>query len=68
MTKEEMVKRIDTVNTTYLLGLSAKERKDLCTQLLNEVKQFTDLEAPKCWEDCVNNPGVYNELANKRNK
>ena len=66
MTKEEMISRIDNVNTSYLLGWNATERKDLCSKLLEDIKEFKDLKAPECWEHCLNNPGVYNELASKR--
>lgn len=68
ISKEDMIKYTETVNKSYLLGLdSAEERRDLCRELLEEIKKFSDLKAPYVWEDCINNPGVYNELKRKRN-
>jgi hypothetical protein len=67
MNKEDLIKYIDTINKSYLVSMnSAEERKDLCQKLLIEIKKYPDLKAPSCWEDCINNPGVYNELKIRR--
>ena len=65
--KDEMWRYTVTIDTEYLLGIdSAEERRELCKNLLETIKNYPDLEAPRCWQDCVNNPGVYNELKVRR--
>lgn len=65
--KDEMWKYSVTIDTEYLLGLdSAEERRELCQDLLESAKQYPDITLPDCWQDCVNNPGVYNELKYRR--
>ena len=65
MTKGQMHSYICCVDYSYLLGMSSRERVDLCKMLVEEIKNFPEYKCPDLWIDVINNPGVYNERANR---
>lgn len=63
ITKQEMHHYILTVDYNYLIGMRPSERIELCKTLIEYAKDFPQYEVPKIWEDCIKNPGVWNELS-----
>ena len=53
------------VDYNYLLGMSSRERVELCKMLVQAIKDFPEYECPELWLDVIKNPGIYNERANR---
>lgn len=65
LSKGEMHNYLCCVNYQYLLGMSSRERVDLCKYLVEQIKNFPEYECPELWQDVIRNPGIYNERANR---
>lgn len=65
LSKEMMHNYLCCVDYLYLLGMSSRERVDLCKMLVQEIKNFPEYTCPELWKDVIKNPGIYNEKANR---